>query len=140
MQDDANFVPSIALQTYDEAAILRLEAITSYDNGNYYKCELVLRSGKFSAEVPFYFDATSLAEALHHLKSMQQLLPGTATIGQQYEEDHIQIAVNQYGQVVVSGTIIEYGEYKQRLEFTFRTDQTIFAPLIHDLTRLLNCA
>ena len=140
MQDDVNLMPSIALHTHDEVAILRLESITSYDNGNYYKCELVLRSGKLSAEVPFYFDANSLAETLQQLKSMQQALSGTATIGQQYEEDHIQIIVNQYGQVVVSGTIIEYGEYKQRLEFMFRTDQTILAPLIHDLTRLRNFA
>jgi hypothetical protein len=54
----------------------------------------------------------------------------------QLREERIEISINRYGQVTVTGTIMEYSDLKQQFNFAFRTDQTVLEPLIRDLARL----
>ncbi len=127
----------IELQTHDDKAILQLKAVEKFKDGSGYKCDLFVQSSGFSVECPFYFDEFFLTNALSQLKVMAQTFQGKVIIGQQFEEGHIQIAANRYGHVMVSGTILEQSEQPQRLDFAFRTDQTVLEPLIRDFTQLV---
>ena len=129
-------LPEIEFQTHDEDKVVQLKSIEKSPGGSGYKCSLLVRSRGFSCERPFYFDAHSLKDTIDKLTAMEQTLEGEAVLGERCEDEFIEIVVNRYGQVVVSGMVVEHSGLVQRLTFAFRTDQTILRPLVKDLTRL----
>ncbi len=125
----------IELRTNDPSKIVRLVEIERFHDGGY-RCHLTVVSGGFSCARPFYFDDAALSAAVPCLRKMAAGAAGKCVVKGLWEDSYIQIESNDLGHVVVSGEIVENSECLQRLEFTFRTDQTILAPLSKELNGL----
>ena len=97
-----------------------------------WRATLVVRSGPFAAELPFYFDEGVLDEFVVALGEMDRALRGQAILQTPNEEPCIRVVVGQGGQVTVSGLVVQEHGAGQRLEFGFITDQTVLAPLARD--------
>jgi hypothetical protein len=97
-----------------------------------WRATLVLRSGAFAAELPFYFDEYVLDPFLADLRRMDERLVGTALLPTPNEDPFIKLTVDPTGSVLVSGVLVDYEQNWQRLEWSFSTDQTVLRPLIRD--------
>lgn len=128
----------IELQTYDAAKLVRLSQVEKFGDGSGYRCDLSVTSGGFSCHRPFYFDDVAVGEAVPALWSMASTLSGKCIIKGQWEEDYLALEVNDAGHVLVSGEIFEHSEFGQRLEFAFRTDQTVLLPFAKELQSLFD--
>jgi hypothetical protein len=126
----------IELQTHREAATLRLSNVEKFKDGSGYRCDLAVRSGGFVCEQAFRFHDQHLAEAIKSIREMIGGLPGEAVLKELWEKDFIQFKMNRLGHVVVSGELFDYRELPQSIKFAFRTDQTVFGPLLRDLTAI----
>lgn len=131
-----NTVPDFDLPTNDPQRSLRFQGFEKL-SGDEHICTLCIVSNGFACQRPFYVDSGSLSESLRSLKSMLEMTPGTLRIGTSFEPTFVQLELNDLGHVFVSGEVCEYGEYTQRLEFHFRTDQTVLSPLLRFLTLLV---
>ncbi len=126
----------IELESNRDTTTLRLSNVEKFGDASGYRCNLKVHSSGFACERQFYFDDDSLAEAIVSLRRMANGQPGEATVKDRYEYDFLRFAMNRLGHVVVSGALHEYGELSQSLEFAFRTDQTVLAALIRELTAI----
>jgi hypothetical protein len=126
----------IELQTNRDSTVLRLVNVEKFADGSGYRCDLTLRSRGFSCEHRFFFDEDSLTVAIASLHSMIKGSPGKAIIKPSYEDEFLCFEMNRLGHVVVNGALYEHGELPQSLKFTFRTDQTVLAPLLAELVIL----
>jgi hypothetical protein len=97
-----------------------------------WRATLVLRSGAFAAELPFYSDQYGLDSFLEDLRRMKESMVGTAVLSTPNEDPFIKLTVDRTGSVLVSGLLVDYDHGWQRLEFSFGTDQTVLGPLIRD--------
>ena len=97
-----------------------------------WRSTLVVRSGAFAAQLPFYFDDAVLASFLRDLRAMDRAISGTATLATPNEDPYVRLTVGHAGQVAVSGLLIDEGVVWQRLEFEFGTDQTVLRSLADD--------
>ena len=93
---------------------------------------LVLRSGAFTAELPFHFDDLVLGAFLRELDTMDRRLLGAATLSTPNEDPYVRLVVSPTGQVNVRGLLVDVRDPWQRLEFDFDTDQTVLRPLADD--------
>lgn len=126
----------IELQTYRDDTWLRLSNVEKFSDGSGFRCDLAVRSGGFTCQYPFYFDADLLADAIDSLRRMITGLPGLATIKGRYEADFLCFELNKLGHLFVPGELHEHGELSQSLKFAFKTDQTVLAPLAQELAVL----
>ncbi len=97
-----------------------------------WRAQLHLRSGAFAAALPFYFDQRVLDAFLRDLAHMDRTLTGSATLATPYEDPRITFTVGPNGGVLVTGLLLDYEHDLRRLEFEFRTDQTVLRPLADD--------
>jgi hypothetical protein len=125
---------NIILQTNSESECLELHDIRK--SGRDYICSLVVESRGFSASRHFHFDEHHLKIFLENLNVMETKLEGEAILRHLFEDDQITLKGFRNGHIVVSGSLVEYSEYSQRLDFCFQTDQTVLKPLIKDLGKL----
>ena len=126
---------TIELDTHDAAHQLRLAEIEKFSDGSGYVCRAEVQSGEFSYRGPFFFDDTSLRPSVEALElacagSSSQ---GSATLKGQWETDFILFRWNEFGHVFVEGVLSEQTVPLQRLEFAFRTDQTVLEALARHL-------
>ncbi len=126
----------IELQTHCEATTLRLSNVEKFQDGSGYRCDLAVRSGGFVCEQAFYFDDWHLAETIKSIRQMTEGLSCEAVLKGQWTKDFIQFKMNKLGHVVVTGELFEHSELSQFIKFAFRTDQTVFGPLLRDLTAI----
>lgn len=126
---------SIELRTNDPSKIVRLAEIEKFHDGGY-RSHLTVVSGGFTCARPFDFDDAALAVAIPLLRDMATGAAGKCMVKGLREDSNIRIESNELGHVVVSGKIVEHSERVQSLEFVFRTDQTILAPLANELNCL----
>ena len=121
------------LRTNSERNSLALRDLKLFSDGSGGTCTLEVRSGGFAATVPFFFDPQPWANFLEKLQSMERNLQGSAKLGLNHEEPFIQMTLGNLGQLDVSGLLVEYTDRTQRLEFSFRTDQTALGGFASDL-------
>lgn len=114
----------------------RLELIGVEKSGQDYSCWLAVESRGFCARRTFYFDESNLQTFLGGLAEMNAKLIGEAVLKHQFEDDFISLKLSGSGHVIVSGRLVEHGEYEQQLEFSFRSDQTVLGPLIQGMGKL----
>ena len=124
----------IELQTHSRFKVLRMTEISK--GGDFYDCQLAVRSGGFACERKFYFDDNTLYPAIEALLQMDEKLKGTARIQGTYEQDWIEFECSSQGHVKVSGEIYEHSDLSQFLRFAFITDQTVLKPLVKAFERL----
>ena len=127
----------IELRTNDPGRIVRLEQIEKFRDGSGYQCVITVVSIRVSCSCPFFFDDVALSVAVPMLRDLARGKEGSLTIKGQWEPDSLRIDANAMGHVRVSGELTERSGLDQRVEFAFRTDQTVLSPLANDLQRLL---
>ena len=125
----------IILSTNTNNPRLELGGITRFRDGSGFESHLVVVSGGFSAEHPFYFEEPVLASFVKALESMDQSLKGEDKLKPLFEDDYIELVMSSGGHVIVRGEMFECAEESQHLEFSFVTDQTCLTPLIGDLKK-----
>jgi len=127
---------NIELQTNRDATSLRMSSVEKFADGSGYRCNLAVRSGRFTYDGPFFFDDSFVGEAIVAIQSMLTGKPGEAVLKGLWEKDSICFAMNRLGHVAVRGLLLENGGHTQSLKFEFLTDQTIFNQLLQDLLAL----
>jgi len=136
MPSSSTNIEDIELQTHLANCALRMSNIERFTDGSGYACTLAVKSGEFSCTRRFYFDDRYLANAIDALRTMNQGVPGEATLRGHWDEDEVKLAMNRLGHVVVSGQLFEHSELSQSLKFAFRTDQTVLGPFLHELAAI----
>ena len=126
------------LNTQSENCALSMREIEIFSDGSGGVCELEVLSSPFSGAITFFFDHPYLNEFVNALESIQETLVGEAKLGQQYEDPYIYFHGNGLGHVLVSGLLCIYGEHSQKLEFSFKTDQTALKQFITGLHKASN--
>ena len=123
------------LNTQSEECALSMREIKIFSDGSGGCCELEVLSAPFSAAITFFFDYPYLNEFINKLDNIRITLVGEAKLGQQYEEPFIYFQGNGLGHILVSGLLSIYSEHTQKLEFSFKTDQTALAQFIVGLRK-----
>lgn len=113
---------------------IELTDFTKLDDEGF-KCQLNLKSGPFSAEVEFWFDALSAKEVVNCLENIHENTRGEAKLSFRYEQPYIHFKGDGLGHIEVSGLLVE-GPPFQRLEFSFQTDQTMISEFLTELRDL----
>jgi len=126
------------LNTQSENCALSMKEIKIFADGSGGVCELEVLSSPFSAAITFFFDYPYLNEFVNALESIEETLLGEAKLGQKYEDPYIYFYGNGFGHVLVSGLLSICGEHTQKLEFSFKTDQTALKQFIIGLRKASN--
>jgi len=121
------------LNTQSAECALSMREIKIFSDGSGGFCQLEVLSAPFSAEIKFFFDYPYLHEFIVALECIEATLVGEAKLGQQYEDPYIYFYGNGLGHIFVSGLLSVYGDHTQKLEFSFKTDQTALAQFISGL-------
>ncbi len=129
---------TIILQTHTTNPALEFRSIEVYADGSGAGCYLVVQSGGFRAERPFYVEQWSLKQFITQLNTLDQSLEGTATLRPLYEDDWIKLEVTKLGHVIVTGELFEHTAEPQSFRFAFTTDQTCLRPLVDDWQYYVN--
>ncbi len=129
-------IEPIELQTNDDRFTLRMSGFEKFTDGEF-RCELCVRSGGFSCQRPFYFDDSTLPDAVATLQQMDSGQVARAILKARWEDDFISFESDKLGHVFVSGEIFEHGELSQSMKFEFRTDQTVLGQFVRRLANLL---
>lgn len=124
----------VQLQNHVANPSLRLQRITRFSTGGF-RTTVVARSGGFSADQPFFFDGSELAQFLDQLGKLERLEAGSARLHASEGADVIGLQLHARGDVTVFGALHEGGRVPQVLRFSFTTDQTVVGPLRRDLAR-----
>ena len=101
-----------------------------------YKCQLILISGPFTANLEFWFDISSAKEVIKCLENIYGKPRTEARLSFRLEEPYIQFKGDGLGHVMVSG-LLTYGPPFHRLEFIFQSDQTLVPPFVDSLKSLI---
>ena len=128
----------IELQTHSKHKVLVMSNVEKSLSGSDYTCQLLVRSGPYSCDRPFYFEDSFLHDAVNQLKQMDEGMPGTAVLKGPWDDECLGFESNDMGHVVVSGELYERSETPQSLQFSFQTDQTVLGSLIKDLELILH--
>jgi len=99
-------------------------------------CNLEVVSTPFSASTRFFFDVPSLGVFIENIAVIERTLSGEAKLGQEFEEPYVLFRGNGRGHITVSGLLIDSTEHMQKLQFSFKTDQTSLGPFIASLRKV----
>jgi hypothetical protein len=113
----------------------RLREITRFADDGGFRSMLVVRSGGFSVDRPFFFDGSALARFLDELGGLEELRPGFARLRASDGPDVLGFELHARGEVTVFGAIHEQTRVTQSLRYAFTTDQTVIGPFRDDLSR-----
>ena len=101
-----------------------------------YSCMLSVRSGPFSANVAFYFEAHGLESFVAALELLNNSLKGSAHLKTEHEDPYIELEVDGIGHIRVRGKLLQTGPDFQTLQFAFTSDQTSLPSFIEALKDL----
>ena len=124
---------NILFRTNTSNPYLELRDVKRYKDGSGYSSYLIVRSGAFSVDKPFYFEEYVLDQFLDQLIEMNRTLSGKATLKPFYEPEYIALEMLNRGHVLVTGEFFGFDLAEQHLKFGFETDQTCLEALIADL-------
>lgn len=135
-------LPSIELQTYDAQKVFRFLDVEVDHKAGELSAILEVQANGFGCKKKIWMGF--LPGFLQELEAMDSGKIGKARMWDDWtfipepsdDNNHITFSLDTLGHVLVSGTIVE-GDYSQRLQFCFQTDQTILRPFIRDLTALI---
>ena len=125
----------IALATGITNEALELRDCRRLDDRDY-SCMLLVRSGPFSAEIAFYFEAHALKSFLAALEALNKSLKGRARLKLEHEDPYIELEGDGQGHIKVRGKLLQTGAEFQTLEFEFTSDQTCLPPFVEALKGL----
>lgn len=114
----------------------RLREITRFADDGGFRSMLMVRSGGFAVERPFFFDGSALARFLDELDKLEQLRPGFARLRASDGPDLVGMELHPRGDVTLFGAIHEQARVTQSLRFAFTTDQTVVPHFRRDLSRV----
>jgi hypothetical protein len=124
----------IELATHNPEQVFALRGLHCAE-ADAFGCEVEVRSGGFSARVPFWPERFTLERFLAELRAMDRTLTGEAQLQPLWETEYVRLQLDRAGGVWVSGEVS--GGAGNHLQFGFSTNQTVLAPLIRDLQRVL---
>jgi hypothetical protein len=125
----------VLLQTHVADPSLRLREVTRFAADGGFRANLVVRSGGFSADRPFFFDGVGLARFLDDLQRLERMEPGFARLRASDGPDLVGVQLHGRGDVTVFGALHDHGRVTQSLRFALSTDQTVLEPLRSGLAR-----
>lgn len=123
----------IILATGSECPALCFRNWRRFEDASGYRTKIAVRTEWIIAERDIFFEAETLHDFIAALDKLAHSLSGTARLKPLWEEPFVALDGNGRGGIAVRGLMLETGDYDQRVEFAFTTDQTCLAPLIHDL-------
>jgi hypothetical protein len=116
---------------------VEFRSIRKFSDGSGFSCVLKVASRGFAAERDFYFDQAGLERLVSGVSAMNRDLRGCAEIRTPYEDDKLSLELLPNGSVIVSGELHEHSDLPQKLQFSFKTDQTCLESLVRDLGSVL---
>ncbi len=125
----------VKLQNHLANPSFRLREITRFADEGGFRSMLVVRSGGFSVDRPFFFDGSALAKFLDELHRLDKLQPGFARLRASDGPDVIGLELHARGDVTVFGAVHEQTRVTQSMRFAFTTDQTVIPHFRDDLAR-----
>jgi hypothetical protein len=125
----------IALATGITNQALELRDCRRLDDRDY-SCMLSVRSGPFSADIAFYFEAHALKLFVAALESLNKSLKGRARLKLEHEDPYVELEGDGRGHIKVRGKLLQTGPEFQTLEFEFTSDQTCLPSFIEALKGL----
>ena len=125
----------VHLRTHLDNPCLGLRDITRFAGDGGFRARVVARSGGFSVDRPFFFEAAALARFLDDVRVLEKPAPGFARLRASDGPDVLGLELHARGDVTVFGALHEQVRVTQVLRFAFSTDQTVLAPLREDLER-----
>lgn len=112
----------------DPTHLIKLEAIEKYNDGSGLFSLLTVQSEPFSChQHHFYFE--NLRSFCKEVIELNIKLKGSAGIGPTRDKEFIKFKCTAIGHIIVSGSILIYGEHSQSLNFSFVSEQSYLAPL-----------
>jgi hypothetical protein len=128
----------IILQTHTNNPFLAFRGLERFLDGSGYSSQIVIRSGWLSVDYKFYFERPELQTFVGDLEQLDRTLMGQARLKPKWEEYFLDFQGMGSGAIKVSGDLIEYSQWQQRVTFAFRTDQTVLRPFILSLKEALS--
>ena len=108
---------------------VELSEIEHFADDSGYVSMIRVGSGVFScAGKQFYFE--QLPSFLAELKKRYNEVSGYAELRTRYEKEFIRFEFTSRGHVVVTGLLLDYGNFNQNFQFGFEVDQTFIPPFI----------
>lgn len=126
----------ITLPSSDGSDYLKLVNFTL--SGNDVLFEIIVCSRNFTGRIEYALDAVEFHLLLEGLQQMYDKFSGSADLQYYYEEEYIHFEINPYGQVLVSGLLINYREPLNSLKFGFYSDQSCLPSFIQALSLVGN--
>jgi len=102
-----------------------------------FKCNLKVVSGHFSAAMEFWFDNGSARKVADCLETIYTDPKAEARLGFRDEPQYIDFKGDGLGHIDISGQLTDFGPPHQRLDFAFRTDQTLISGFLEELKNVL---
>ena len=130
-----NLINEIVFDTKDADKYIALKDIENFKSAGC-RALLVVNSNGFMCNRRFEFD--NAKEFLEKIVLMNKSLNGEAILGEGFSENFIRLSASKFGHIDIEGSILRYGEVDQKLEFGFRTDQTLLQKLINDFEKFIN--
>jgi hypothetical protein len=119
----------IALKTNAPDASLEFREVQRFGDSSGFAAFVVIRSRGFAAATTFTFETKRLKHFLSDLDKLNSTLSGIAELKPTWESGAIRLEGDGRGSIRVHGELVDD---KQRLEFSFVTDQTCLSPLLQD--------
>lgn len=130
----------VVLRTNAADTGLSLRSLEIYRDGCGGGCLLDVQSGPFAAQIRFFFDMGPWNAFLQDLERLNESLSGEARLGLDFEEPFIALRGDGQGHIQVYGLLVEPRAHSQRLEFSFRTDQTALGPFLSELREVASAS
>jgi len=125
-----NFEYSLNTNDEKKKLIIRDFSISREDIclGNPYNSSAIIEvvSYNFKGEGSMIFDIKHYNKFISELKDMRTKMRGIAIFRDVSDRSYIQMEINKYGRIVVSGLVFD-DISEQSLSFSFETDQTAIA-------------
>jgi hypothetical protein len=125
----------IALATGVGNQALELRNCRRLDDRDY-SSMLSVRSGPFSADMAFYFEAHGLTKFVADLESLNKTLTGRARLKLEHEDPFLELEGDGRGHIKVRGKLLQAGPDFQTLSFEFTCDQTALPPFVEAMKGL----
>ncbi len=126
----------ITLPSSDGSDYLKLVNFTTNRDGVLF--EIIVCSRNFTGRIEYALEAVEFHSLLEGLQQMYDKFSGSADLQFHMEEEFIHLELNPYGQVLVSGLLIDYREPSNSLKFGFYSDQSCLPSFIQALSLVGN--
>jgi hypothetical protein len=121
-----------------EHAAIRIERYTLDESDNDWdanslNCIVDVRAGRFQGRLPLLFSTRCLAGFREEIANLDRDVAGKTELGSLEGEFELRLACDRLGHVKIDVEVTDDLAFGNRLAVSFRSDQTMFKPLLEQL-------